>query len=405
MGRTAKRTVQELTALMIAPDRALAQQFSETLPLTRAFQVLADLKSYPTPQTLEIRLRQLQPDVLLLDLATNLEVAGDLIRLVSEAGSNTHVIGLHTRNDSEAILRSLRLGASEFLYAPFDPSIQEQAVSRVRRLRRPETPPERELGKVVVFSSAKPGSGASTLATQIALALRRLTDKRVLLADLDLVGGSLGFYLRVPADGSVLEALEHQDGRPPAGWSSLVGHAHGLDVLAAPEVPGSDFVEPSRLHDLLEQARRLYDWTVLDLPAIFYRTSLLAVSESDDAFLVSTAELPSLHLARRAVSLLVQLGLSKERFRMVINRVSKRDELRSSDMEKVFDCPVHATFPNDGLSLDRVVTMGQPLGGKCELGRAVEEFARRLAGVPAGEKRHSSTVLEARPIFSESCGG
>jgi pilus assembly protein CpaE len=405
MGRTAKRTVPELTALMIAPDRALAQQFSETLPLTRAFQVLADLKSYPTRQTLEIRLRQLQPDVLLLDLATNLEVAGDLIRLVSEAGSNTHVIGLHTRNDSEAILRSLRLGASEFLYAPFDPGIQEQAVSRVRRLRRPEAPPERELGKVVVFSSAKPGSGASTLATQIALALRRLTDQRVLLADLDLAGGSLGFYLRVPADGSVLEALEQQEGVSPAAWSSLVGHAHGLDVLAAPEVPGSQSVEPSRLHDLLERARRLYDWTVLDLPAIFHRTSLLALSEADDAFLVSTSELPSLHLARRAVSLLLQLGLPKERFRMVINRLAKREDLRSSDMEKIFNCPVHATFPNDGLSLDRVITMGQPLSGECALGRAVEDFARRLAGVPAGEKRRSSTVLEARPVLSESCEG
>ena len=60
----------EITALLIAPNRDLAQQFLATLPQTRAFQILADLKSYPPQQTLEIRARQLKPNVVLLDLAT-----------------------------------------------------------------------------------------------------------------------------------------------------------------------------------------------------------------------------------------------------------------------------------------------------------------------------------------------
>ena len=63
----------EITALLIAPNRELAQQFLATLPQTRAFQILADLKSYPPQQTLEIRARQLKPHVVLLDLATRSE--------------------------------------------------------------------------------------------------------------------------------------------------------------------------------------------------------------------------------------------------------------------------------------------------------------------------------------------
>ena len=51
----------ELTALLISPNRDLAQQFLATIPQTRAFQILADLKSYPPQQTLEIRARQLKP--------------------------------------------------------------------------------------------------------------------------------------------------------------------------------------------------------------------------------------------------------------------------------------------------------------------------------------------------------
>jgi hypothetical protein len=65
----------EITALLIAPNRDLAGQLLATLSQTRAFQILADLKSYPPQQTLEIRARQLKPDVVLLDLATDLAAA------------------------------------------------------------------------------------------------------------------------------------------------------------------------------------------------------------------------------------------------------------------------------------------------------------------------------------------
>ncbi len=125
-----ERTAQPLTALLIAPDRELAQQFSKTLGATRAFQILAELKTYPTRQILEMRLRQLQPDLVLLDLASDFATAEELIRLVTQTQPGAQVVGLHRRNDSEAILRSLRLGASEFLYAPFDPAVQEDIIAR-----------------------------------------------------------------------------------------------------------------------------------------------------------------------------------------------------------------------------------------------------------------------------------
>jgi pilus assembly protein CpaE len=394
------RAAAQLTALMIAPSRELARQFSESVAGTRAFEILAELKTYPSQQVLEIRLRQLQPDVVLLDLATDLEQASELIRFVAASNPAIHVVGLHTRNDSEAILRSLRLGASEFLYAPFEAAIQEQAVERIRRLLGPQASSPRELGKVVLFSSAKPGSGASTLATQVALALRRMTAKRVLLADLDLMGGSLTFYLKLAPGGSLLEAVA--DDESVAGWPSLVAPAGGLDVLAAPKLPSTDVVEPARLHVFLERARQVYEWVVLDLPAIFHPLSLLALSESDQAYLVTTAELASLHLARKAVNLLTHLGFGRERYNVLINRVDRRDGLRESDVGKIFNFPVHASFPNDYFSLDRAVTMGEPLSDASELGRAVGDFAGRLAGVASGEKRRSTAVMNARPAYSES---
>src|SRR5271170_4967774 len=154
----------ELTALLIAPNRDLAQQFLATIPQTRAFQILADLKTYPPQQTLEIRVRQLKPNLVLLDLSSDLAAATELLRFCTTLSPPVHVAGLHTHNDSAAVLQSLRAGAIEFLCAPFDLATQREAVARMRRLVQPEAPAPSEAGHVIGFASSKPGSGASTIA-------------------------------------------------------------------------------------------------------------------------------------------------------------------------------------------------------------------------------------------------
>lgn len=391
----------ELNAILIAPNRELAELFLSTVPRLHGFQVLGDLRSYPTLQTLDIRLRQLQPEVALIDLATNFEEASQLIRHLSSLKPPVHVVGLHTQNDSEVILRSVRQGACEFLYAPFDLAIQQEAIARLRKLKQPDSNSEPDTGKVTVFSSCKPGSGASTLATQTAFALKRATGRRVLLADFDLTGGSIGFFLKVNQRSSLVDVLA--DGQLDVSrWANHTVSCGGVDILTAPDTPYMKTVDPVRVQEVLQYMRFLYDWVVIDLPAIFQRLSMLTVSDADRAFLVSTSELPSLHLTRKAIAQLTQLGFGKDRFNIVVNRVNKRDGLAGTDLGKLFDCPVHASFPNDYFSLHRVITLGRPLAADCELGKAIESLAHKITGAAAADKKKLSGVLNAKPVFSET---
>lgn len=390
-----------ITALLIAPNREMAQQFLETLPQTKAFQILAELKNYPAPQTLEIRARQLKPDVVLLDLASNLETAVALIRFIVELIPTTHVLGLSTSNDSQAILQSLRAGASEFLYAPFELSTQRDAIARLRRLCVTEPARTGESGTVAAFSSSKPGSGASTIATQTAFALRRLTGKRVLLADFDLAGGTIGFYLKLNHQYSLVDALQHAEKLDTELWHSMAVSHDGVDILPSPAAPYADPVDSTRIRTLIEHAKPLYDWVILDLPSVFNQTSMIAISAADSAFLVSTPELPSLHLTRRAMGLIDHVGFPRERFQVLINRVDRRADLGISHVEKLVNCPVYANFVNDYFSLHRVVTLGQPLGAENELGKAIEQFAGRLCGISTtGKKGAAVAAREGRPALS-----
>jgi pilus assembly protein CpaE len=150
---------------------------------------------------------------------------------------------------------------------------------------------------------------------------------------------------------------------------------------------------------LIEYARHLYDWIILDTPTIFAQGSLMAILEAEKAFVVTTSDLPSLHLTRKAVNMVDHIGFPKERLHVLMNRVDKRDGLGISNMDKLFNCAVYANFPNDYFSLHRVVTLGQPLGAEGELGKAIENFAARLCGAQDA-RRAPAGVREMRPALS-----
>jgi pilus assembly protein CpaE len=389
-----------LTAVLVAPDRGLAQQFRDAAAEPKVFEVLAEMKEYVPASTIEMRLRQIQPDILLVDLASDFEAAAALIQAASAVQPPIQVVGLHYRTDPEAVIRCFRSGASEFLAAPFAADAQREAAARIRRLRAPEPGRQEEAGTLVGFTPAKPGSGASTVSVQSAFALKRLTGRRVLLVDLDIHGGSVAFHLKLRPTYSVLDALERSARLDPASWPALVMQCGGIDVLPAPEQPVTEELDAAGLHEVLEYSRMMYDWVIVDLPSVFHPHSLLAMSEVDSALLVSTADLVSLHMARRAVGLLGNLGYARDRFRMVVNRLEKAAGLSVSDMEKIFGCPVLAALPEDPQPVLRTVARVEPLAGDCELGRALEQMVKKVQALVA-PARSKNGAAEGRTVTAE----
>ena len=374
-----------LAAVAILPNRSLAQEVLSALPEGRAFRIAAEWTSYPPVFKLEAQLRQAHPEVVLIDVSSDLAQSARLIEAISGMRTPVAVIALHTTNEASALLECLRAGAAEFLCSPFTPESQRQAGARVRSLLPAEPTEHSKRGRLVAFASAKPGSGASTLAAHTAFALHEVTGQRILLADFALWSGTIRLLFKLPGVPSLAEALQAVDANRlyanPQTWAALVQRKEGVDLLPAPGVLSAGNADPSKLRKILDCARPVYDWIIVDLPTVFERLSLLMLPESEHGFLVTTPELPSLHLTRKAVSLLAQVGLSQDHFKVIVNRAGRADEVNLDAMAKIFKAPVHAAFPNDYLSLHKALSAGQPIG-PCTLERSLRDFAKALCSEP-----------------------
>jgi pilus assembly protein CpaE len=391
-----------IRALLICPSLELSQKLAIAGARRKFFEIAGEMHDYGSAASVETKVRQVRPEVVLIDVASNLEAAGTLIRHLADTLPSIPVVGLHTSADSGAILQTLRAGATEFLYAPFETSVQEAAVARVRKLTDPTGGIERARGKVVGFSSAKPGSGATTLAVQTARALKKAERRRVLVIDLNFAGAAAAFALGIVPRANIEPLLEPGFRIDHGTWSQCIESADGLDVLAAPDLPLSQPVDRSQVAHVLDHARGLYDWVVLDLPCVFDRLTLGCMSEADRSYMVSTSDLASLHLTRRAVKMLRQFGFDSTRFGVLLNRMDQRSELSDIELKKLFDCDIDRGLPGDPSHVDMSLLKGAPLNGGT-LGKAIDGLAAQLTrALSNGTESGRARMNEARPALSRA---
>ncbi len=391
-----------LDAVLVCPNRALAQEFSSKVSETDGFSVLADLKTYPTPQQIDARLRQLRPDVVLLDLGTDTDAAVALVSAVSSLTPPIHLIGIDSRNDANVIIRSLRAGATEFLCSPFESEAQNTVTTRVRRLQENEQKQAPTKGKVIAFVGAKAGQGVTTIASNVAAGIANGGERKVFLADFDIEGGTVSFIWRLNHSYSVLDALRNSEKLDSALWKALVTSRHGVDVLLAPELPEGVPLEAHRFNEVIEFARSTYEYIVVDLPSVWSKQAKATLGDVDFIYLVCNPELPSLHLTRKCITYLEQLGFASDKFGLLVNRMSRKQELGPADMERVFNFPIGKVFSEDGTAVHRALTAGKPIGNGCELGRSINQFGNRIFGIQVEEKKRSVTGLKLSALLSHS---
>lgn len=121
--------------------------------------------------------------------------------------------------------------------------------------------------QVVLITSFNPGSGKSFISYNLGLSFA-IKHKRVLLIDCDLRHGSSSMYVGMPKKGLSDYLTENTD-----NWEELVKVAPGnqdLRIMPIGKMPPNpaELLENGRLDKLIEQAKREYDYVLLDCPPV-----------------------------------------------------------------------------------------------------------------------------------------
>ena len=376
--------------LFICPNQTMSAGLIQVLGQELPDAALLEVPVYPPAHALVELLSTHGPNACFLDTSTDRDRALNAIAEINSLNPKLPIVALLPANDSELILRFLRQGATEFLIQPFTGEQLTQVMERLAKKVQGHKSDTAQ-GKVYCLMPAKGACGATTVACNLAFQLKRTGSKRVLLADLDALTGTVSFILKLKSQYSFLDAIDNANKLDTDLWKGIVVQSQGVDVLLSPEQAEAAYerLDPNGLIDFV---RSQYDAIVFDTAGVYGSWNLTIAKSSDEILLTTTNELPALQASQRALSYLDSNRVDRSRVRMVVNRYNRDVGLSKEVIETALHEEVYHVLPSDYDSVQRALIDGRPIPPSSSLGKGLSQLADRLSGRETETRRKTATT-------------
>lgn len=390
--------------VLVTPGRKIT---SELLPIVSreipSAQVI-ELQGYPTDGHLgDIGNNGF---ICFLDLITNSVVGLEALAGIISAYPLVPVVALVPDNNPQVLLQALRVGAKDFLTQPFTNDQFRSVIDKLSQII-PELAAEQ--GKVISVVPAKGACGASTIAFNLAMQLKKAGSENTLLADLDPITGTLAFQMKLKPSFTFIDILSQGAGLDIDVWRGVVQTYSGLDVLLSPENPVEGAQDNADTRLILDFSRHIYDYIVADLGNAYGDWTLSCLRGSEQIFLVTTNELPALQAAQRALNYYESHNIPRNRIHLVINRFNREVGLTKEMIETALQSEIYQLIPSDYESVQRALLDGKPISATTPVGKQIADIARRITGhnpdhaAKKSEKSRSTGALSGLfGLFSRS---
>jgi pilus assembly protein CpaE len=282
----------------------------------------------------------------------------------TDAAARPALIVVAPAGQPEIIRLALRSGAKDFLTEPTTKSELLSALQRLQQELR-QRPAGRGGGTVSVFVGAAGGAGTSFLATNVAHVLSSVGKRSTALVDMDLNFGPLAHHLDLRPERGLLEALDvvaSLDEHALAGYGAR--HRSGLRLFGA--IPGpvvlSKDVSTAALTAFLNVLTVHNRHVVVDVPHAIDTLNALVFGLANQVFVVLQQSVLHVRNAVRLSRILTdELGVGRDRIRVVVNRSAKDATVELDDIRRSLDIPSMFSVPSHYRSALESIDTGVPL--------------------------------------------
>jgi pilus assembly protein CpaE len=360
--------------------------------------------------------QDLDPDVVLMDINMP-DIDGiTATETIRQKAPYIQVVILSVQGDQNYMRRAMLAGARDFLTKP---PMGDELISAVRRageMSRSERSKSAQArvapvasggasastsamlglaqGKIVTVYSPKGGTGCTTLAVNLAIALHN-EDTHVVLVDANLQFGDVAVFVNEQGKNTILDIAPRVDELDPDVVEEIMikHEASGIRILAAPQRPEqAEKVSADQFSKVLDYLRRLYSYIVVDTAPILTDITLSAIDSSDAIVLVTTQDIPAIKNARLFLDLLQTMGVEREHIIFTMNKYDKRIGITPERVGENLKQEVRAVIPLDERVVIPAVNRGIPfmLDNKAQpVGRGIfalaEAVRSQLAALEASE--------------------
>ena len=386
---------RNLTFILLSKDPADSKEFSRALsnyPGASLLMVTDD------PQQAFTETARLRPTALILNFAQIGDPGLKLVQNITAECPKSAVICASREASPDLILRSLRIGARDFIRLPIVEEDLATVFERTAQFANETAETEHKRGRAIAVFSPKGGCGCSLIATNLAM----MQNSPTALVDLNLQSGDLELLLGVKPKFSLADVVENRDRLDDALLTSyLTPRSKNVSLLAAPlTAESAEDIEPRHIYEIMELLRQRFDSVIIDTPHSFDAVTISALDHADQILMVLTLEIHAIRSTRRALEIFDRLGYPRKKIRLVVNRWSKNVELDQKQVEGFLGERVIGFVQSDYRAAVNSINLGQPLVESAPASRVTADLRAIAAKLFEGNVDQAAPVAETKRGFN-----
>lgn len=383
---------RSLSTLIVDPN--MDSRLDVTRSLNSAGLEILGEASYGTEAT--FLANQIRPSVIMLALEDPPVRGLATLEALQQQMPDTPVLAYSTTADAHLMRQAMRAGARDLLSKPLKDEELRDAIHSVlaqeeqRQLARwSENNAASARGTVFTVAGAKGGIGKTTLATNLAVAIRKVTGQEVALVDADAQFGDVAVMLDMDVERSLADlARDEREIDRDVMRRYLQRHESGVDVLMAASEPDDwRAVHGEHISAMARALSETHEYVIIDTPGVMNETVAASLNEAAIVFLVTSLDVSSVKDTKTALRILQSWAMPQHRMRLVVNDNTRAAAVNVADVERACEMEASLTIPHDtkvGMSIQTGVPLVQT-DPKSRYARAVISLAERVTGVSPRE--------------------
>lgn len=337
------------------------------------------------------------PDVFLINLEEPVARAFQTIEMLAAAAPQAAIIVYSSQSDAGSVRRAMVVGARDYLVKPLKPEDVARAIYGIleqeerKRLHLVDGADQQVArGTILTIFGAKGGIGKTTIATNLATALVRITNANVVLVDMDTRFGDVAIMMDIAVENSIADIGRRIDELDRESIKDeLVRHHSGVTILPAPLHPNEwRDLTPQHIEKIIDLLAQGHDYIIIDTPGTFNEIIATTLELANIIMLVTSMDLASIKDTALALEMLRGANVSEDKVKLTINHSTSANSLREEDVERVLEYPVTWRIPHDyhvvnSNQLGIPIVIAKPYA---RVSRAITDIVHALSGAPRERK-------------------
>ncbi len=220
-------------------------------------------------------------------------------------------------------------------------------------------------GLLMVFLSAKGGTGTSSLCANIAMNVKQNKPQaRVAVLDMVLPIGSIASIVGYEGTQNIVSVSEMPQEEVTTHFFhntlTELNPWHFYLLSGSPDPESSNHLKAAHIGDIVSTLKEAYDFVLIDIGRSLSRIALPLIQNADLSALVISTDTSALSLTKTVWKYMRSKGVDANSVFPILNRAVGLEGLSKPDVEKALGIPVKAVIPYLGSNMSLANSQHQP---------------------------------------------